>query len=73
MTDKLTKKVSSMASVAPIIRSSSHVWSQVKQAKRANIYSVFAGCESRNDVGKLVMRDSNICGREGGENTSMDE
>jgi hypothetical protein len=33
----LTKKVSSMASVAPIIRSSSHVWSQVKQANRASI------------------------------------
>jgi hypothetical protein len=71
--DKLTKKVSSMASVAPMIRSSSQLWSHVRQANRASIYNVLAGCAFRNDGLKLMMRDPKIWGSAGGENASMDE
>lgn len=69
----ITKNVSSIASVAPTMRSSSHVWSQACRAKRASIYKVFAGVEFLNDGWKLVMRESNIWGSNGGENTSIFE
>jgi hypothetical protein len=56
-----------------MIRSSSQIWSQVRQAKRASIYKVFAGCEFRNDGLKFVMSDAKIWGSETGEKTSMVE
>ena len=71
--DALTKKVSSIASVAPIMRSSSHELSQVRQAKRASIYNAFAGSEFRIDGVKLIINDRKISGSAGGENTSMFE
>jgi len=45
----LTKKASSITSVAEMISPSSHVWSQAKQAKRVNIYSELAGVASRSE------------------------
>jgi len=45
----LTKKVSSITSVAEMTKPSSHVWSQAKQAKRVNMYSELAGTASRSE------------------------
>jgi len=47
----LTKKASSITSVAEKISSSIHVWSQAKQAKRVNMYSELAGVASRSEGG----------------------
>jgi hypothetical protein len=52
-----TKKVSSIVSVASIIRSSNQVWSQYRHANLASRYSAFAGSELRTVIGKFVMRD----------------
>lgn len=67
-----TKKVSSIVSVASIIRSSNQVWSQYKQANLASMYSAFAGSELRAVIGKFVIRDWNISGNQGGENANID-
>src|SRR6266851_5305605 len=67
----LTKNVSSIASVAPIMRSSSHELSHVRQAKRASIYNALAGSEFRIDGVKLIISDWKTSGSAGGENTSM--
>ena len=47
----LTKKASSITSVAEKTSSSIHVWSQAKQAKRVNMYSELAGVASRSEGG----------------------
>jgi hypothetical protein len=55
------------------MRSSSHVWSQVKQANRASKYSVLAGWEFRNVGWKLEINESKIWVSSDGEKTSIDE
>lgn len=71
MTSTLTKNVSSIVSVAPIIRSSSHVWSHVKQANLTNMYNALAGSAFRIVGGKLVIRESKISGSDVGEYASI--
>lgn len=68
----LTKNVSSIASHAPSMRSSSQLWSQLMQAKRASMYNALAGSAFRSDGSKSVMRDWNMSGSDIGENTSIE-
>ena len=62
-----------MASVAPMIRSSTQLSSQLRHAKRVSMYNAFAGSAFLSEGRKSVISDWYICGRAMGENTSIDE
>ena len=60
--NQLTNAASSMASVAPMIKSSTQLWSQYKIAKRESMYNTLAGSALRSIGLKSVMSDWKMSG-----------